>query len=314
MRGHTACVHLGSGAGTSKPAPGGVACPRFAPCSSRGEEVGRGTPHLPCHPGPHGKSLRPLLPTGKARTDTSNTAPRNLNSRIKSEDAAMRVQGPRERVCVARAEPQPGPGVTGGRPTWAMADSQRLMLSVWRKCKPVAWEGKETRTRSSSRGSLRAEPRPRPGGLRSWGSRRHLPRGLARTDAGRRAPWGGCPAGHRGQRGTNGARNPAGQTWGRRRGRGGLAAAWGGPARPGSTAWGCRLGVAESACELSYRGIRGIPKPAQRVSLAATDNVQPPPLLWSQRDDQGDALRPRSVQVRTTSGVSPCSRGYRKGQ
>lgn len=48
-------------------------------------------------------------------------------------------------MCVVRAgggeEQDAAPseaGITAGRPTWAIADSQKLMLSVWRKCKPVA--------------------------------------------------------------------------------------------------------------------------------------------------------------------------------
>lgn len=40
---------------------------------------------------------------------------------------------------VGKGKTQPAEaGITAGRPTWAIADSQKLMLSVWRKCKPVA--------------------------------------------------------------------------------------------------------------------------------------------------------------------------------
>lgn len=51
-------------------------------------------------------------------------------------------------------------------------------------------------------------------------------------------------------------RRVSGRTPGTRAGRGGRSAGWGtgGPARPGGTAWGCRLWVAESALLLGGRG------------------------------------------------------------
>lgn len=136
----------------------------------------------------------------------------------------------------ARAEPRPG--ITGGRPTWAMADSQRLMLSVWRKCKPVAWKGRRGAASSSrlppcgaQTAAWRLEEPEAPAPSAPWPCRdRRRPAGTT----------GGCPAGRRGQ--------------GQGAGAGRLAGAQGGPTRPGGTAWGCRLWVAESALLLGGRG------------------------------------------------------------
>lgn len=218
--------------------------PSLRTVQSSGGKPGRGAPRLRWHSGPHGKSLHPLLPPGKRGDD--NTAPRNLNPQTESEDTAMRAKGPRDGVSAARvgglvrgrAEPRPGPGVTGGRPTWAMADSQRLMLSVWRKCKPVACKGERARLQFSGRPPRRAQtaacrleelgepeaPAPRPGQTQTDGHHRVG----VRQDAG-----AGRGAGARG-------------------------------AQPGG-------GVCLRALLL---GAWGIPEPARPVSLAATDNVQ----------------------------------------
>lgn len=239
--------------------------PSLHTVQSSGGQPGRGAPRLRCHSGPHGKSLHPLLPPGKRGDD--NTAPRNLNPQTESEDTAMRAKGPRDGVSAARvgglvrgrAEPRPGPGVTGGRPTWAMADSQRLMLSVWRKCKPVACKG-EREPGSSSRGALRAEPRPRPAGSRSWGSWRRLPRGRDRRRPTDTTGWVSGrtrgSAAHR--RGSEPGTAGLGQDAGAGRGAGARGA------QPGG-------GVCLRALLL---GAWGIPEPARPVSLAATDNVQ----------------------------------------
>lgn len=211
--------------------------PSLHTVQSSGGKPGWGAPRLRCHSGPHGKSLHPLLPPGKQGDD--NTAPRNLNPRTESEDTAMRAKGPRDGVSAARvgglvrgrAEPRPGPGVTGGRPTWAMADSQRLMLSVWRKCKPVACKGERARLQFSGRPPRRAQtaacrleelgepeaPAPRPGQTQTDGHHRVG----VRQDAGVSGAQTGLGTRHGGP----GA------------GRGGRSGGWG----TGSTAWGWSL-------------------------------------------------------------------------
>lgn len=264
--------------------------PSLRTVQSSGGKPGRGAPCLRWHSGPHGKSLHPLLPPGKRGDD--NTAPRNLNPQTESEDTAMRAKGPRDGVSAARvgglvrgrAEPRPGPGVTGGRPTWAMADSQRLMLSVWRKCKPVACKGERARLQFSGRPPRRAQtaacrleelgepeaPAPRPGQTQTDGHHRVG----VRQD-------------------TDRARNPARRAWGRTRGPvGGLG--------HGEHS----LGV-ESACELSYWGLGGSQSPPGQCPLLLRTTCSAWPGAATQHDDHGDALRPWSVQVRTVSGVSP---------
>lgn len=133
-----------------------------------------------------------------------------------------------------------------------MADSQRLMLSVWRKCKPVAWKGR--------RGAASSSRLP-PCGAQTTAWRLEEPEAPAPWPCrDRRRPTGttgGCPAGRRGQ--------------GQGAGAGRLAGAQEGPHAQGAQPGGAGCGWRSL---LSYWGVGGIPKPAQLASLGATDKVQ----------------------------------------